>query len=84
MAKIDPKTGGTIWWAPREADWWVAANFAIGSSCFILGATPAYESLVGADADAVTYPVGSLFFTTAASLQVPVSPVAIRRAIRSS
>ncbi|WP_421118708.1 hypothetical protein ACE2AJ_15265 [Aquihabitans daechungensis] len=83
MTTIDPRTGGSIWWDPREADWWVAANFAVGSTCFILGATPGYESLVGSDADGVTYFVGSLFFTTAAWLQVLVSTGAIGRGIRT-
>lgn len=83
MPKIDPKTGGSIWWDPREADWWVAANFAIGSSCFILGATPGYAQLVGIDADGITYFVGSLFFTTAAWLQVLVSTGAIGRGVRT-
>ncbi len=83
MARIDPKTGGSIWWDPREADWWVAVNFSLGSACFILGATPAYADLVGTDADGITYFVGSLFFTTAAWLQVLVSTGAIGRGIRT-
>ena len=83
MPRIDPKTDRSIWWDPREADWWVAANFAIGSACFILGATPGYASLVGTDADGVTYFVGSLFFTTAAWLQVLVSTGAVGRGIRT-
>lgn len=83
MARIDPKTGGSIWWDPREADWWVAANFVVGSSCFILGATPGYASLVGTDADNTTYFIGSIFFTTAAWLQVLVSTGAIGRGIRT-
>jgi len=83
VARIDPKTGGNRWWDPREADWWVAAFFAIGSSCFILGSTPAYSSLVGTEADNVTYFIGSIFFTTAAWLQVLVSTGAIGRGIRT-
>jgi hypothetical protein len=83
VPQIDPKTGGSIWWDPRQADWWVAANFAVGSTCFILGATPGYESLVGADVDGVTYFIGSLFFTAAAWLQVLVSTGAIGRGIRT-
>lgn len=83
MARIDPKTGGSIWWDPREADWWVAVFFSIGSSCFILGATPGYAQLVGVDTDNTTYFIGSLFFTTAAWLQVLVSTGAIGRGIRT-
>jgi hypothetical protein len=67
----------TVWWDPTEADWWVAACFSVGSLCFVLGATPGYLALVGADADGITYFVGSLFFTTAAWLQVLVSTGAI-------
>jgi hypothetical protein len=43
--------------------------FAIGSLCFALGSAPRYVDAVGATADAITYFVGSLFFTTAAALQ---------------
>ena len=67
----------TIWWDPREADWWVAACFSVGSLCFVLGATPGYVALVGDSADGVTYFVGSLFFTSAAWLQVLVSTGAV-------
>jgi hypothetical protein len=83
VARIDPKTGGSIWWDPREADWWVAANFTVGSSCFILGSTPGYAQLVGTEADDITYFIGSIFFTTAAWLQVLVSTGAIGRGIRT-
>ena len=43
--------------------------FAVGSSCFALGAVPGYLSLVGATADGITFFVGSIFFTTASFLQ---------------
>ena len=43
--------------------------FAVGSTCFALGAAPRYVDAVGVAADGVTYFVGSLFFTTAAALQ---------------
>lgn len=68
---------GSIWWDPHEADWWVATCFAVGSTCFILGATPGYVNLVGIPADGWTYFIGSIFFTTAAWLQVLVSTGAI-------
>jgi hypothetical protein len=44
--------------------------FMLGASCFALGATPAYLQAVGADADAVTFFVGSIFFTSASYLQL--------------
>src|SRR5215212_4962610 len=37
----------------------------LGASCFALGAIPAYVHAVGANADAMTFFVGSLFFTSA-------------------
>lgn len=83
MARIEPTARGPIWWDPREADWWVAANFAAGSACFIVGATPGYVSLVGTEADGITYFIGSLFFTAAAWLQVLVATGAIGRGIRT-
>jgi hypothetical protein len=59
-----------ISWMPGNAAWWTSVLFAIGSFCFALGAFPLYARLVGASADDVTYFVGSLFFTTAAALQL--------------
>lgn len=73
----------SIWWDPHEADWWVAACFAVGSSCFILGATPGYADLVGVQADCWTYFIGSIWFTTAAWLQVLVSTGAIGTGTRT-
>lgn len=83
MPETDPERGGSIWWEPSQADWWVAANFAMGSTCFVLGATPGFASLAGEDIDGVTYFIGSLFFTTAAWLQVLLSTGAIGRGIRT-
>ncbi len=60
----------SIWWDPHEPDWWVAFLFAVGSACFALGATPPYAAWVGVEADGITYFVGSLFFTSAAWLQL--------------
>ena len=71
------------WWDPRQPDWWVAALFAIGSFCFALGATPGYLRLVGDEADDITYFVGSLFFTSAAWLQLLVSTGAVRAGMRT-
>jgi hypothetical protein len=56
------------WWAPEELGWWTGCLFAVGSTCFALGSAPGYVAAVGDAADAVTYFVGSIFFTTAASL----------------
>jgi hypothetical protein len=42
----------------------------LGASCFALGALPAYVHAVGADADAITFFVGSIFFTSASYLQL--------------
>jgi hypothetical protein len=60
----------STWWAPGARDWWIGVLFAVGSLCFALGAAPGYLDAVGAGADATTYFVGSLFFTSAALLQL--------------
>jgi hypothetical protein len=60
---------GSTWWAPGAIGWWIGVLFAIGSICFALGAAPEYVGLVGDSADAITFFVGSIFFTTAALLQ---------------
>ena len=60
---------GSTWWAPTAVGWWMGVLFAIGAVCFTVGAMPGYLGWVGADADAVTFFVGSLFFTVAAYLQ---------------
>jgi hypothetical protein len=44
--------------------------FAVGSACFVLGSVPAYVDAVGGTADAITFFVGSLFFTTASFAQL--------------
>jgi hypothetical protein len=50
--------------------WWIGVLFAIGSVCFAVGALPGYLSIVDAEVDGVTFFVGSIFFTTAAFLQL--------------
>jgi hypothetical protein len=65
---LDTRRGST-WWAPGAIGWWIGVLFAIGSTCFALGAAPRYVDAVGVAADGVTYFVGSVFFTTAAALQ---------------
>jgi len=60
---------GSTWWAPRDRDWWIGVLFAVGSILFALGTVPAYVDAVGARPDAVTFFIGSLFFTSAGFLQ---------------
>jgi hypothetical protein len=50
---------------PRRLNQAVAWLFMIGSALFALGSVPAYIDLVGARPDALTYFLGSLFFTSA-------------------
>jgi hypothetical protein len=42
----------------------------LGASCFALGAIPAYVHAVGANADAMTFFLGSIFFTSASYCQL--------------
>jgi hypothetical protein len=60
---------GSTWWAPGAIGWWIGVLFAVGSTCFALGAAPRYVNAVGVAVDGITFFVGSLFFTTAAALQ---------------
>ena len=55
--------------APRSAAWWIAALFAVGSSCFLVGPFPGFVELVGSAVDGAVFFVGSVFFTSAAALQ---------------
>ncbi|MGM0930961.1 MAG: chloride channel protein [Actinomycetota bacterium] len=48
---------------------WIAWLFIIGSGLFALGAVPSYADTVGLHLCALTFFVGSLFFTSAAFLQ---------------
>jgi hypothetical protein len=50
--------------------WWTSVLFIVGSTCFALGSFPPYAAGVGATGDGVTYFIGSLFFTSAATLQL--------------
>ena len=70
--KESPHAGGAsdhTWWAPSARGWWIAILFMVGSALFALGAVPGYAGSVGVTADAVTFFVGSLFFTSAGFLQ---------------
>lgn len=48
---------------------WMAAFFATGSACFLVGPFPGYASLVGETAVAVTFFAGSILFTAGGALQ---------------
>lgn len=48
---------------------WMALCFALGSTCFLIGPFPGYAQLVGESADAVTFFVGSILFTSGGALQ---------------
>jgi hypothetical protein len=48
---------------------WMALCFALGSLCFLVGPFPGYAQLVGAEADAITFFVGSILFTAGGALQ---------------
>jgi hypothetical protein len=61
--------GGSTWWAPGAVGWWIGVLFMVGSACFALGAVPGYVSWVGTTTDNITFFVGSVFFTSAATLQ---------------
>ncbi len=65
-----PSRAGSRWWAPHRASWWIGVLFAIGSVCFILGPAPGFVNLVGSAADGTVFFVGSVFFTSAAFLQL--------------
>jgi hypothetical protein len=52
---------------------WMALLFAIGSTCFLIGPFPGYVELVGPGADALTFFVGSLFFTAGGAVQVSLA-----------
>jgi hypothetical protein len=69
----------TIWWAPANPDWWVAVLFIAGSSGFALGSVPPYAAWAGFIGDGATYFVGSLFFTSAAFLQLLLSAGVVPR-----
>jgi len=53
----------------RTVVWWTGILFAIGSACFLVAPFPGFVELVGSSVDGVVFFVGSIFFTSAASLQ---------------
>lgn len=58
-----------VWWAPHRASWWISVLFVIGSTCFLVAPLPAFLEQVGAQTDSTVFFVGSIFFTSAATLQ---------------
>lgn len=69
MSATGPRSS-QFWWDPHRAEWRVGALFAIGSVCFMLGPLPGFVQLVGSAADGTVFFVGSVFFTSAALLQL--------------
>src|SRR5436305_626168 len=57
---------------------WMSLSFAVGSLCFVVGPFPGYAKLVGGEADAATFFVGSIFFTLGGALQTALADVARR------
>jgi hypothetical protein len=53
----------------RSATVWMAVLFAVGSTCFVVASIPGFVQLVGSAIDAGVYFVGSIFFTSAATIQ---------------
>ncbi len=53
----------------RRATWWIGVLFAVGSVCFLVGPFPGFVELVGSRIDGIVFFVGSIFFTSAATLQ---------------
>lgn len=48
----------------------IATLFMVGAAGFVVGSVPAYANAVGGVGDAVTYFIGSIFFTAASYLQL--------------
>jgi hypothetical protein len=57
--------GREIRWNARDLGWRVGALFVVGSFLFALGSFPAYAHFVDPRVDAVTFALGSVFFTSA-------------------
>jgi hypothetical protein len=76
--------GHALVFAPRAEtralwDRSIAIGFAIGSACFFIGPFPGFVQLVGAEADAWVFFVGSIFFTAAAGLEAREATVRLGR-----
>ena len=68
LCPVVPRPSGLLG-APRG--WWIAILFIVGSSLFGLGAVPPYADAVGLRASALTFFIGSLFFTACSVPAVP-------------
>jgi hypothetical protein len=68
LSRVAPQNE-RVWWAPERASWWIGILFVIGSSCFLLAPFPGFVELVGSGVDGMVFFVGSVFFTSAATLQ---------------
>jgi len=66
-AKSD-RTG--VWWRPDRIAWWMGLFFGIGSTCFAVAAFASMWASVTRPGIGITYFVGSIFFTTAAGMQL--------------
>ena len=55
---------------PRRLNAFVATLFMVGAAGFAVGSVPAFASAVGPTADAVTFFVSLIFFTTASFWQL--------------
>ena len=55
--------------SPQPSSWWMGALFGVGSLCFAIGSIPLYFANVSPEVDAVTFAIGSVFFTAAAFVQ---------------
>jgi hypothetical protein len=61
------------WWRPDAADWWMGVLFAIGSTCFAVASFVSQWASVPRDGIGLTFFVGSIFFTSAAFVQLRTS-----------
>lgn len=61
------------WWRPDAADWWMGVLFAIGSTCFAVASFVSQWASVPRPGVGVTFFAGSIFFTSAAFLQLRTS-----------
>ncbi|MGH3365151.1 MAG: hypothetical protein ACRDOW_10515 [Nocardioidaceae bacterium] len=68
LSRVRPGREGVLW-APHRASWWIAVLFVAGSTCFLVAPVPAFLDLVGPQTDSVVFFVGSVLFTSAATVQ---------------
>ena len=81
--RLNPHMQGTpagSFWHPGAMSWWIGVLFMIGSACFAVPSVSAAAAAMGAEAAAITYFVGSIFFTSAGYLQFFESVNAAREA----